>query len=79
MPENWDRAEVYLDTLDQALLYAVPLEDGLRAKVVIRPNYADKTRLGRQRQPVTANFVQTGGVADYDLAAARYMPLKMNE
>lgn len=80
LPAQLSKAEAYLDTVDQALLYAIPLGAGQTAKVVVRLNYADKARLGRERQRVTANFVQTGGVvADYDLAAARYMPLKMNE
>ncbi len=62
LPRQLAQATPYLDTADQALLYAVPLPDGKVGKIVIRLNYTDKARLGRQRQRVTANFIQTGGV-----------------
>lgn len=64
LPSQLAQATAYLDTADQALIYAIDQGNGKTAKVVLRINYADKTRLGRQRQRVTANFIQTGGVVE---------------
>jgi hypothetical protein len=64
LPTQLAQATAYLDTADQALIYAINQGDGQTAKVVLRINYADKARLGRQRQRVTANFIQTGGVVE---------------
>jgi hypothetical protein len=47
-----------------ALIYALPMPDGRLAKIVVRLSYADKARLGRERQRVTANFIQTGGLVE---------------
>lgn len=40
------------------------MPDGRLAKIVVRLSYADKARLGRERQRVTANFIQTGGLVE---------------
>ncbi|MFC7459786.1 phage minor head protein [Hydrogenophaga defluvii] len=77
LPDLLRGATPYLDTQDQALIYALPLGDGRVGKVVVRLNYGDKARLGRERARVTANFVQTGGVvADINLTTGtQYMRL----
>ena len=53
----------YLDTEDQALVYAFDLPDGT-GKVVVRVNYTEKMRDGMKRGRVTTNFIRTAGVVD---------------
>jgi SPP1 gp7 family putative phage head morphogenesis protein len=76
LPDLLDTATPYLDTQDQALVYAIELPERA-GKVVIRLNYTEKARFGSQRARVTANFVQTGGVVDADnTLEQRYIELK---
>lgn len=76
LPTLLPQAAVYLDTVDQALIYAIDLQ-GRVGKVVVRVNYADKGRLGAQRLKATANFVQTGGLVEpFNLQEDRYVLLK---
>lgn len=76
LPELLPQADVYLDTEDQALVYAIPV-DGQAGKIVVRVNYTEKGRMGGERVKLTANYVQTGGlVQPSDLAAPRYALLE---
>lgn len=63
LPRLLESAAPYLDTRDQALVYAIDL--GLRwGKIVIRVNYNEKGRFNGARARLVSNFVQTGGVVD---------------
>lgn len=76
LPRLLPDADVYLDTENNTLLYAISLP-GQIGKVVVRINYSEKGRLGGTRLRVTANHVVTGGVIQADdLRAARYVQLK---
>ena len=77
LPRYLNQATPYLDTEDQALVYAFDLPDGT-GKVVVRVNYTEKMRDGHQRVRVTTNFIRTAGVVDpVDITGhARYVPLK---
>lgn len=76
LPEQLDTAEAYLDTKDQALIYAIDLGKRL-GKVVVRVNYNERGRFDGARARITSNFVQTAGMVDkFNLREARYLPLK---
>lgn len=79
LPSLINQATPYLDTQDQALIYAIPMPDGRLAKVIVRLSYADKARLGRTRQRVMANFIQTGGVVEAINLTTGRQYLKLNE
>lgn len=76
LPELLQAAIPYLDTLDQALIYAIDL--GLQVgKVVVRVNYNEKGRFDGIRARIVSNFVQTGGVVEPgDMRSSRYKALK---
>lgn len=60
LPRLLETATPYLDTRDQALVYAIDL--GKRwGKVVVRVNYNEKGRFDGVRARIVSNFVQTGG------------------
>jgi hypothetical protein len=63
LPRLLETADPYLDTRDQALLYAIDL--GPRwGKVVVRINFNEKGRFDGVRDRIVSNFVQTGGMVD---------------
>ena len=63
IPRLLEVAEPYLDTRDQALVYAIDL--GMRwGKVVVRVNYNEKGRFEGVRARIVSNFVQTGGLVE---------------
>jgi hypothetical protein len=76
LPELLQAAIPYLDTLDQALIYAIDL--GLKiGKVVVRVNYNEKGRFDGIRVRIVSNFVQTGGLIDpQHMGMSRYVSLK---
>lgn len=76
LPELLQTAIPYLDTADQALIYAIDL--GLKVgKVVVRVNYNEKGRFDGIRARIVSNFVQTGGVVEPgDMRSSRYQALK---
>lgn len=76
LPRLLETATPYLDTSDQALIYAFDVPDGT-GKVVIRINYRDKIRQGDARGRVTANFIRTGGIVEpHNLDQVNYLKLK---
>jgi len=77
LPRYLAKATPYLDTQDQALVYAFDLPDGA-GKVLVRVNYAEKMRDGGQRIKVTTNFIRTAGIVDpLNIAGdSRYQELK---
>lgn len=52
-----ERADVYLDATDQALIYAFDLP-GVTGKIVVRINYSSKVA----RKIINSNFIRTGGI-----------------
>ena len=64
LPELLDGAAAYLDTQDQALLYAIDA-GGDVGKVVLRVAYNERGRYDGVRERITSNFIQTGGLVDY--------------
>ncbi len=75
MPDLLRAAKVYLDTLDEALLYEIDA-GGQLGKVVVRVNYNDKGQIDGVRARITSNFIHTGGrVEPFNLAEARYVRL----
>ena len=76
LPELLQAAIPYLDTVDQALIYAIDL--GLKVgKVVVRVNYNEKGRFDGIRARIVSNFVQTGGVVEPgDMRSSRYKAMK---
>lgn len=58
-----DRATPYLDTLDQALIYAFDVP-GQTGKVVVKINYSDKIRAAGKRKRINSNFISTGGLIE---------------
>lgn len=60
LPRLLEQAEPYLDTRDQALVYAIDLGERW-GKVVVRVNYNEKGRFDGVRARIVSNFVQTGG------------------
>ncbi|MBX9868199.1 MAG: phage head morphogenesis protein [Burkholderiaceae bacterium] len=76
LPATLEKATPYLDKVDEALVYAFDLADGV-GKVVIRVNYREKGRFDGVRERITSNFITTGTVIDAgDLPLSRYLPLK---
>ena len=76
LPQRLANADVYLDTKDQALIYAIDLGDQA-GKVVVQVNYNLKGRFEGTRARIVSNFVQTGGLVNYrNLGETRYVPLK---
>jgi len=77
LPRYLAKATPYLDTQDQALVYAFDLPEGT-GKVLVRVNYTEKMRDGDQRIKVTANFIRTAGIVDpMNIAGdSRYQELK---
>jgi len=72
-----DQATPYLDTLDQALIYAFDIPGEL-GKIVVRINYSSKVN----RESLNSNFIRTGGLIEQqDLLEVlpkgnrRYVPL----
>lgn len=75
LPASLEQAAAYLDTVDEALLFVLPLEPR-KGKVVVRVNYNQKGQFGGVRDRITSNFIQTGGaIAESDLTPPRYAPL----
>ena len=58
-----ENASAYIDTINNNLIYALPL-DGKSAKVVVRVNFGEKVRLDGVRDRVVSNFVRTGSVVN---------------
>lgn len=76
LPAELEAASVYLDTLDNSLIYAFDLGERT-GKVVIRVNYNQKGRFDGVRARIVSNFVQTGGVVDTNnLGESKYVLLK---
>ncbi|MBB4844988.1 SPP1 gp7 family putative phage head morphogenesis protein [Paucibacter oligotrophus] len=76
LPNHLPGAAVYLDTVNNTLVYAMSLP-GQVGKVVVRVNYSEKGRLGAERMKITANHVATAGIIQAsDLLAARYVRMK---
>jgi hypothetical protein len=77
LPQHLAQATPYLDTQDQALVYAFDLPDGT-GKVLVRVNYTEKVRDGGRRARVTTNFIRTAGIVDPMNIAGdpRYVELK---
>ncbi|NOR71665.1 MAG: hypothetical protein GQ532_18590 [Methylomarinum sp.] len=70
-----DTAEVYLDSKDNALVYAfdVPTETG---KVIIRLNRLEKIRDNGKRKKIVSNFIASGGIIKAsNLGAGNYIKL----
>lgn len=63
LPTKMGAASVYLDTTDNSLIYALPV-DGKTAKIVVRVNFGEKVRLDGVRDRVVSNFVRTGGLIE---------------
>lgn len=63
LSDHLDQAAPYLDTVDQALLYAFDTQDKL-GKVVVRINYSDKVRESGKRKNINSNFISTGGIIE---------------
>ena len=76
IPTHLSTAQAYLDTVDQALLYAIDIGSKV-GKIVIRMNYNEKGRFDGVRARIVSNFVQTGGVVELDniVADRRYVKL----
>jgi hypothetical protein len=77
LPALLASATPYLDTGDQAIVYALSVFNEV-GKVLVRVNYNEKGRFDGARLRITSNFIRTGGlVAPDNLAAdARYVKLK---
>lgn len=77
LPNYLAKADVYYDTQDPALVFALDV-DGVPGKVVVRVNYAKKIRLDGKRENLKANYVSTGGIVDADNVAkdSRYVKLE---
>jgi hypothetical protein len=75
LPKLLGVGHAYLDTADQALVYAIDA-GGTLGKVVVRVNYNAKGQFDGVRGRVTSNFVQTGGQVQLsDLRPPRYVLL----
>jgi hypothetical protein len=62
-----ENASAYIDTINNNLIYALPL-DGKSAKVVVRVNFGERVRLDGVRDRMVSNFVRTGSeVNEVDL------------
>jgi Phage Mu protein F like protein len=77
LPKYLEAADIYYDTQDPALVFAIDA-DGVAGKVVVRVNYAKKIRLSGERENLKANFITTGGLlTDSDIKSVlRYSKLK---
>lgn len=76
LPALLPDSDVYLDTENNTLLYAISLP-GEIGKVVVRVNYSEKGRLESERVRITSNHFTTGGlIQPRELLAARYVRLK---
>jgi len=76
---NWlDSADPYLDTQDQALIYAMDL--GARVgKVAVRVNFNEKGRFDGVRARIVSNFIQTGGMVNVrNITEPHFIPLRGN-
>lgn len=79
LPRLLEVAEPYLDTNDQALIYAVELGERW-GKLVVRVNRNMKGRFDGVRAHLVSNFVQTGGVIGAgDMNGSQYMPLTIKK
>ncbi len=78
LPALMRGATLYLDTVDQALVYALDLPSGT-GKVVVRVNFNVKGQFGGVRERITSNFITTGGVVDSDNIAKdkRYVLMRV--
>ena len=63
LPTKMEKASVYIDTISNNLIYALPI-DGKSAKVVVRVNFGEKVRLEGIRDRIVSNFVRTGSVVN---------------
>lgn len=76
LPALMERAVVYLDTHDSALVYVFDAQEGT-GKVVVRVNYISKVQIGGKRDKLASNFVRTGGVIEpFNITeGGQYVPL----
>lgn len=63
LPDLLNRAAVYLDTQDTALIYVFDSADGM-GKIAVRVNYTAKIQGSAGREKITSNFIRSGGVID---------------
>ncbi len=63
LPTKMENASAYIDTINNNLIYALPL-DGKSAKVVVRVNFGERVRLDGVRDRMVSNFVRTGSVVN---------------
>ncbi|HAF00393.1 MAG TPA: hypothetical protein DCG63_03775 [Methylophilaceae bacterium] len=77
LPNYLAKADIYFDTQDPALVFALDV-DGVSGKVVVRVNYSQKIRFDGKRANLKANFVSTGGIVDADnvVKDSRYVKLE---
>jgi len=68
LPALMDGAEVWLDTLDNRLLFVFQSDgSGKMEKVAVAVNYVEKARLAGtkgKRQKLRSNYIRTGGLVD---------------
>lgn len=75
LPRLLETAEPYLDTQDEALIYAIDLGERW-GKLVVRVNRNMKGRFNGVRASLVSNFVQTGGLVEpYNFDGSQYVRL----
>lgn len=78
LPTELEAATAYLDTKNNALIYAIDLGDSV-GKIVVRVNFNEKGQFAGVRARIVSNFVQTGGrIEEYNLNEAQYIKLGGN-
>lgn len=76
LPQELEKATVYLDTQDQRLIYVLDVGGSL-GKVAVAINFNEKGQFDGVRAKIVSNFVRTGGTLEAgDLKASRYQLLK---